>query len=382
MPEPSRNTQKRNPAGNGDPKAPPRPRTRTDDVRALVTTRMRGPVETLLAKRQEFDRFARVFLNVVEGNADLVKCTDGSLARAFMHSAELNLQVGSAYPHAYLIPYYNPKGGPDGKGAHEAQFQISVWGYTELFRRSGQVRKIWADVVCEHDEFECISGTDGKIVKHRPNWFATREDRGRVIGSYACALLENGETVCEPVSREELDAARAANRGKTPAWDIWFEQQCQKVAIKRLGKYLAKGEDTDKALNVDEDPGVMIDVPGYEVTSDSDAAAAAAAAVVASNTNSPLDQVVARERAAEAAGAGATRELRLDRVKLLADLIGVDERWKDERARVEGWDELQALGAAAFCQAIFRDINGTGEPPELPPHLRIFNVDASDGVIS
>jgi phage RecT family recombinase len=380
MAEPSRNTQNRPPAANGDPKAKPRERTRVDDVRALVTTRMRGPVETLLAKRQEFDRFARVFLNVVEGNADLVKCTDGSLARAFMHSAELNLQVGSAYPHAYLIPYWNPKGGADGKGGHEAQFQISVWGYTELFRRSGQVRKIWADVVCEHDEFDCISGTDGKLVKHRPNWFATREARGRVIGSYACALLENGETVCEPVSREELDAARAANRGKTPAWDIWFEQQCMKVAIKRLGKYLAKGEDTDRALDVDADPGTAIDVPGYEVPNDS---AVAGAGGAANTTNAPLDQVVARERAAEAAGSNGERELRIDRVKLLGQLADVDERWKEERARVEGWDELQALAAAAFCNALMRDINGTGEPPDLPPHMRIWQAeDVSGGVIS
>lgn len=377
MPEPSRNTPKKPPAANGDPKAP-RPRTRVDDVRALVTARMRGPVETLLAKRQEFDRFARVFLNVVEGNADLVRCTDGSLARAFMHSAELNLQVGSAYPHAYLIPYWNKDAGPDGKGAHEAQFQISVWGYTELFRRTGQVRKVWADVVCEHDEFECISGTDGKIVKHRPNWFATREERGKVIGSYACALLENGETVCEPVSWEELVQARKANRGKTPAWDLWPEEQYKKVAIKRLGKYLPKGEATDRALEIDADPGTAIDVPGYEVTNDSDAAAAAAA----SNTNSPLDQVVANARAAEASGTG-ERELRIDRVKLLGQLVDVDERWKNERARVEAWDEFQALAAMAFCVAIFRDINGTGEPPELPPHMRIWNAeDVSGGVIS
>ena len=374
MSEPSRNTTKKPAAGNGQA-APPRQRTRGDDVRALVQTRMRGPVETLLAKRQDFDRFARVFLNVVEGNADLVKCTDGSLARAFMHSAELNLQVGSAYPHAYLIPYWNNLGGPEGKGAHEAQFQISVWGFTELFRRSGQVRKIWADVVCEHDPFECVSGTEGKIVKHRPNWFATREERGSVIGSYACALLENGETVCEPVSREELEQARKANRGKSPAWDQWPEEQYKKVAIKRLAKYLPKGDATDRALELDNDPSTPIDVPGYDVTTEDTATAAAA------NTNSPLDQVVARERAAEAGGKGEP-ELRIDRVKLLSDLVGVDERWKNERQRVENWDEFQALAAAAFCSAILRDINGTGEPPELPQHMRVFNRDASDGVIS
>jgi recombination protein RecT len=374
MSEPSRHTSKKPAAGNSPPPPQTRPRTRGDDVRALVQTRLRAPVETLLAKRQDFDRFARIFLNVVEANADLVQCTDGSLSRAFQQSAQLNLQVGTVYPHAYLIPYWNKSGGPEGRGAYEAQLQISVWGYTELFRRSGQVRKIWADVVCENDDFECISGTEGKIVKHRPNWFSTREERGRVIGAYACALLENGETVFEPVSREELDAARAANRGKTPAWDIWFEEQCKKVAIKRLGKYLPKGADTDLALEVDEDPGSTIEVAGYEVPSDSDAP------TPANNTTTPLDQVVARERAAEANGT-AEKELRIDRAKLLADLVGIDERWKSERDRIERWDEFQALAASAFCSALYRDYNGTGEPPELPQHMRIFNADDAAEVI-
>lgn len=387
----SRDTQKK-PASNGPTgaSAPPRqrPRSRVEDVRALVTTRMREPIEKLLAKRADFERFARVFLTVVESSADLVKCTDGSLARAFMHSAQVNLMVGSAYPHAYLIPYWNEKlevKQPDGaisKGAYEAQFQISVWGYVELMRRAG-VRKVWADVVFERDEFECISGTDGKIVKHRPNWFLPRAERGKVLGSYACALLENGETVFEPVSFEELMKARAANRGKTPAWDQWPEQQYQKVAIKRLSKYLAKGDDLDEAHKLDNDPGTSIETSGYEIPLDD---SAPANATTSSGPNSPLDQVVARERAAEAAassGASPAHELRINRDELLVLLCDIDERWKGQRARVEGWDELQALAAAAFCRAMLRDINGTGEPPELPTHMQIFGgEDASDGVIS
>jgi phage RecT family recombinase len=355
---------------------------------------MRSPIETLLAKRHDFDRFARVFLTVVEANADLVRCTDGSLARAFMHSAQVNLQVGTAYPHAYLIPYWNKDvevrdaNGTVTKGAYEAQFQISVWGYTELLRRAG-VRKVWADVVHENDEFECISGTDGKIVKHRPNWFLPTEARGKVLGAYACALLENGETICEPVSFEELMKAKAANRGKSPAWDVWPGQQYQKVAIKRLSKYCPKGEELDSALAIDDDAGSgeVIDVPGQDVTTDyGDSQPANGGAA-----NGPLDEVVARERAQQAAtaAAGPTHAadvMRIDRSKLLEQLVAVDERWTGERERVEGWDEFQALSAAAFCNAVFRDIRGNGEPPELPPHLRIFpndfGQDASGGVIS
>lgn len=371
----SRDTTKRPDAnGSGNGKPPQRQRTRVDDVRALVQTnpRVRTAVEQLLAKRTDFDRFARVFLNVVEGNVDLIQCTDGSLARAFMHSAELNLQVGSAYPHAYLIPYWNKDARkPDGTlGAYEAQLQVSVWGYTELARRSGQVRKIWADVICENDPFECVSGTEGKIVKHNPNWFAPRAERGAIIGSYACALLDNGETVFEPVSREELDQARKSNRGKTPAWDLWPEEQCKKVAIKRLCKYLPKGDGLARAIELDNDPGSSaIDVEGVPVDPTSDPPTTQAQSTA---TNAPLDQVVANARAAEAAAGG---EPKMNTDQLFAVLCDVDERWKTKRTVVEGWDDFESLAAFAFCKALLRDVNGTGEPPDMPPHMRIFRDD-------
>jgi phage RecT family recombinase len=325
---------------------------RLDEVRTLVSQRMIPSIKMLLGKRShdELERFAKVFINVVEFNPDLLKCTDASLARAMMHSAEVDLEVGGAYPHAYLIPYKN-----NDTGRVECQFQISVWGYVELVRRSGEIKKVWADVIYSGDVYETVSGTAGKSIVHRPNWFATRKERGTVLGSYACALLENGETVFEPVSWEELQEARAANRGRSPAWDKWPEQQYQKVALKRLQKYLPKGTRAERALEIDEDPGTrgIIDVEGVPV----DAPA-----------QGPLDRAVEQHRAEQQVqqtqGGSQTT---LDREALFGMLCDADERWKSRRALVDRWDEIEALSALAFLRTILGDGVGIdGTPPDVP----------------
>lgn len=336
------------------PQKPPR----VAEVRTLVRTRMAPSIKMLLGNRSdaERERFAKVFLNAIELNPDLIECSDGSICRAMMHSAEVNLEVGGAYPHAYLIPY---------KGV--AQFQISVWGYVELIRRSGQVKKVWADVIYSNDKYRTISGTEGKSIEHEPNWFVPRAKRGELVGAYACALLENGETVCEPVSAEELELARAQNRGKSPAWDLWPDQQRQKVALKRLQKYLPKGP-ADRALELDEDPSgrprSVVDVEGFEVPGDDEPAQQQA--------QGPLDRAVEQQQAQQQANDAVGQTTTLDREQLFELLCDGDERWKRERARVDAWDELEALSALAYLRTILGDGVGVdGTPPEMPACMRL-----------
>lgn len=367
QPPPRGGPQQQRPAQQREPDQPP---PRLQEVQALVKRRMRPTLATLLPKQTDIDRWAQVFLSAITANPDLVRCTDASIARALMHSAEVSLMPGGAQPYCYLIPYWNKDALGDGKGAHEVQFQISVWGYTELVRRAG-VKKVWADVVREHDAFECISGTEGKQIIHKPNWFASDEERGRIIGAYACATLENDEIVFEPASLGDIEAAKAQNKGRSPAWDNWYEQMAQKVALKRLAKYLPKGNMPDRALEIDENPGVrpVIEVPGFEVPP----------AGGASSPQGALDEAVANARAGTAAtaanGNGESKAAAtIDRERLHSMLCDLDERWRKLRPRVDGWDEMQALSAAAYLNAVMRD-NGTGVLPEEPACLKLDGVD-------
>lgn len=342
------------------------PPPRLQQVQALVKRRMKPTMLAVLPKSQDVDRWAQVFLSAITANPDLVRCTDASIARALMHSAEVQLMPGGAQPHCYLIPYWNPHALGEGRGAHEVQFQISVWGYVELVRRAG-VKKVWADVVRQNDEFECISGTEGKQIIHKPNWFASEAERGPIIGAYACATLENDEVVFEPASLEDIETARKQNKGRSPAWENWYEQMAQKVAIKRLQKYLPKGQIPDRALELDEDPSIkpIMDVPGFEVPP---------AGGVQSALDDAVNQARAEKAAATAANGNAPPEQRgqatIDRQRLHSMLCELDERWRGLRGRIDGWDEMQALSAAAYVNAVMRS-DGTGTLPEEPAHLKL-----------
>lgn len=379
--QPQQARQQQRPAAQQQaPKESKEPPSRVAVVRDLCTRKMRATLEQLLPKGADLARFARVFLTVVEGDpVKLMQCSDGSLARAMMHSAEVGLQVGGAYPHAYLIPYWNKHRQPN--PGYEAQFQISVWGYMELIRRSGTVRKIWADVVYSNDQCELISGTDGKQIKHKPSWFTPQAKRGEVVGAYACAVLENGETIFEPISKEELDKARAANQGKTPAWDIWYDEQAKKCALKRIQKYCAKGEQLDRAMEVDQDPGtgpLTVDTQGEPIEMPDELAGTVAADAT---PQSVLDQAVAQAQQARAAtgptGAPAQQPV-VNRDRLHSVLVDMDDRWRGLRARVDGWDEPQALMAAAYLETILKDAP-SGTPPEMPTHLRLDRMPGEDG---
>lgn len=336
-----------------------KPPSEVEQIRALVQKTMPRHIKQVLPN-VDTERFTRVFLTAIEsGPADLMKCTLGSLSRAMLHAAECDLEPGGAYPFAYLIPYKNNERG----GIIECQFQISVWGYIELVRRSGAVKKVWADVVYSNDHVETVSGTGGKEIIHRPNWFAARKDRGHVIGSYACALLENGETVFEPVSWEELLAARAANRGRSPAWDTWPEQQYQKVALKRLQKYLPKGKRPDRALELDEDPGTspIIDVQGESVPEPEDTTPPQPP-----QAQGPLDRAVAAAQSIRDADGPVNREA------LWQALCDCDERYLQHRKRVEEWSEPEAIVALTWVRIITSgDGPAMDQPPPMPEHVRL-----------
>lgn len=229
------------------------------------------------------ERFVRVVVNCIESDptGKLLQCTNASLVRAILHSAELGLEPGGARGLAWLIPYGN-----------EATFMVGAYGYVELARRSGEIEDVWTDLIFEADEFSVQSGSAGRVLSHVPAWHLSEEKRGALLGSYACARLKTGRVLVELVNIEDIERARASNRGKSPAWDMWYGEMAKKVAIKRAQKLWPKGLDGPlaRAIEVEDKP---------EMLSDASARALAETTAVAElpQNAGALDRVVAiRER--------------------------------------------------------------------------------------
>jgi recombination protein RecT len=161
-------------------------------------------------------------------NVALAACDPQSIFEAAMACAHLELPPNTPEGYAYIIPY--------GK---VAQFQLGYKGLVELAYRSGVVKTIAAELVFPDDEFRVELGTERRLV-HNPSWKnAAGRTYDKAIALYATAILNNGETVFEVMTKEDVDKIkRTSKAGTSGPWKEWPEQMAKKTVVKRLLKLL------------------------------------------------------------------------------------------------------------------------------------------------
>lgn len=192
---------------------------------ALVEDK-RPDIESLLPSYMTPARFFAL-IRQIEKNPKLMECTPESLLECVIKAAECGFEIGGPDDHCYLIPY--------GK---QAQLQAGWKGMVYRLVQAHAASHIFADVICENDEFRVISGTKRELI-HVP----APTNRGKVIKAYAVAILPNGITDFEVLDADDLDAIekaalRISNGKPSPAWQFFKKEMQKKSAIKRLGKRL------------------------------------------------------------------------------------------------------------------------------------------------
>lgn len=190
------------------------------------------------------ERFTRIVLSAISNNKQLQQCTPTSFLAGMMNAAQLGLEPNTPLGQAYLIPYKN-------KGTLEAQFQIGYKGLIDLAYRSGQVKTIYAEEVCENDEFEYELGLNPKLV-HKP----AVKDRGDVIYYYAVFKLCNGGEGFSVMSMDDVKKhmnrfSKAAQAGFSP-WQTNFDEMAKKTVIKKVLKYAPLSTDIMRKIAEDE----------------------------------------------------------------------------------------------------------------------------------
>lgn len=206
-----------------------------------LMAKMRSEFERALPKHITGERFARVALSQIRGNAQLLRAlesNDGraSLLGALMQAAQLGLEPGMM-GHCYLIPYGN-----------QVQFQLGYRGMIELARRSGSVHTIYAKEVCENDTFEMSFGVGGKLF-HQPAYMT---ERGKVVGYYAFADLGNNCHQYEFMTHSEVDRIRKTySKAKNSPWSTEFDEMAKKTVLRRLFKVLPVSIETQRGDVVD-----------------------------------------------------------------------------------------------------------------------------------
>ena len=197
------------------------------------------------------ERFTRVAMTAITKNPKLAECDQASLMTCLLDCASLGIEPDGR--RAHLIPY--------GK---RCTLIIDYKGLVELVRRSGEVVKIHADVVCENDLFEFDMGEVSKHV------IDLKGQRGKVYAVYAIAQMKDGAKQCEVMTVEEVDKIRQASNGRnSDPWTKHWNEMAKKTVFRRLCKWLPLSSEQLELVSKDyaqfNKPKVEIELPEGDI---------------------------------------------------------------------------------------------------------------------
>lgn len=198
--------------------------------------RMKPELARALPKHMSSDRMARIATTVLRQNPGLSRCTPESFLGALLTASQLGLEPGPL-GEAYLVPYGNT-----------CTFIPGYRGLIKLAWQSEQLSDIWAEVVCEDDEFAYDLGL-ARDLTHKP----ALGERGKPTHVYAAARLKSGGTPFIVMSVSEVEGIRSRSKaGKSGPWVTDWSAMAKKTAIKQLAKWLPMSSEFNVAAQQDE----------------------------------------------------------------------------------------------------------------------------------
>jgi len=204
-----------------------KPITKDSSIKDIINSpAMQEQFAAALPKHLSPERFARIAITALTRTPKLKDCTKESLFKCLLDLSAMGLEPDGR--RAYLIPYENRR-----LGVTECQLQIDYKGLVELVRRSGDVVKIHADIVCENDTFEHGMG---EIKEHT---YDLKADRGEPYAAYAQVTLKDGSVQCEIMSKADIEKIRAKSKAaQGDPWKDHWGEMAKKTVFRRLTKWL------------------------------------------------------------------------------------------------------------------------------------------------
>jgi recombination protein RecT len=150
----------------------------------------------------------------------LERCTPATYLQAVLEACSAGFPLDDK--HCYAIPY-----GTDVTCSFDYKALITA------ARRCGAIQDAWAQDVCENDTFFWADRNGKREYEFR---MAEDEDnRGEIKGAYAVAILPDGLTRFEYMTKKQLDKLRAASKSpQSPAWVTWPERMFCKGPVRRV----------------------------------------------------------------------------------------------------------------------------------------------------
>lgn len=189
-------------------------------------------------------QFKQIVINEVKKSEAMQKAFEvnpSSLFASILLCAELGLNPSADVGEFYFIPY-----------GQKITPILGYKGVINLLLRSGEIAKLWAEIVYADDEFDYELGLEPKL-RHIPN----HESKNKTIKYvYAVAKLMNGETSFKVMSKREImeivemskyPNELYGNTKKDPQGWMF-----KKTVIKQLSKTLPKDYYGKRGISIDD----------------------------------------------------------------------------------------------------------------------------------
>ena len=216
--------------------------------------------DLLLGTNTSPQKFKQMLVNELERSPKLQDAflkNPASFFASALYCAELNLSPSSLVGEFYFTV-----------SKESVKPILGYKGLVALLLRSNKVKKIWAEIVYNEDDFEYELGLEPKMV-HIPNFNAIKTcDNIKCI--YACAKIED-EVVFKVMTLEEIKTI--VDILETPS-EYYFNDKkdpekwsLKKVVLKQMSKLMPKEDDRLlKAVSYDDN----VEGGGYLVLDDND----------------------------------------------------------------------------------------------------------------
>lgn len=209
---------------------------------------LKSAITEVLPRHCSPDRFMRMAIQALNRTPDLAKCSKTTVIRCLMDLSMYGLEPDGR--RAHLIPFKRNK--KDAKGNWSTEYEctliIDYKGLVELVLRSGQVKRIHADVICENDTFAYDLG---EVSKHQIDF---SKPRGAVYAAYSLCELKDGGVQSVVMTRDEIEAIRARSKSKDNGpWVTDWNEMAKKTTFRRLSKWLPLSTELRDAIEYGEE---------------------------------------------------------------------------------------------------------------------------------
>lgn len=205
-----------------------------DMISMLNSDTMQKQFAAALPTHLSPERYCRIATTALRKNPALQKCSQESVFKCLLDLSSVGLEPDGR--NAHLIPFKN-----------ECTLIIDYKGLVQLVKKSGEVNKIHADVVCEEDHFIF---NKGEVTTHQVDY---KKERGEAYAAYAEVTYKDGSTQAVVMSKKDIEGIRARSKaGKSPSspWATDWDEMAKKTVFKRLCKWLNLSPEAQNVLEV------------------------------------------------------------------------------------------------------------------------------------